>query len=482
MLEVTVEQLQAVLTQLRSEQNDNQFYEVKTAAGGMPQSIRETLSAFANTPDGGVLILGVNESSNFSIVGVYDAKACQQTLANLARKEFSAPITIRTTVLTLSSRQIVWAEISESDKSLKPVSIKSTGKSYIRLYDGDYELSEQEEQMFIANRGPSNFDETALPNSSRADLDEQLTQAYIANRRRHSPALDKLDDNEVLFRTGVTDREGKLTVAGAVALGKYPQQFLPNYSIKVSVRKKNRPDSVRAVNVNSIDGPIPTILEEAVKWVAANTNELMLNAENGHVYTTHEYPLASVRELISNALIHRDMNPVSMFQNISLTIEDERMIISNPGGLYGLSVKELGRTGSKTRNARIAEICQYVVADDGQNVLEKLGSGIPKILEELSLFKMSPPFFIDGGIYFTVILESAEYPTPIMFQESQKPAGNQGIILSSLERGALSKSDIEAFTGLTPAQVRYALSKLISQGRVQKIGNRTSAATKYELL
>jgi ATP-dependent DNA helicase RecG len=273
-----------------------------------------------------------------------------------------------------------------------------------------------------------------------------------------------------------------LTVAGAVALGIYPQRFLPNYSIKVSVRKGNRAENVRAVNVNSIDGPIPVILDEAVKWVRHNTDELTVEMDNGHVRNIREYPLATVRELVSNALIHRDMNPVSMFQNISLTIEDKRLIISNPGGLYGLSVKDLGRTGSKTRNARIAEICQYVVAGDGENVLEKLGSGIPKILEELSVFKMAPPTFIDGGIYFTVILRSAEYPIPVLPAPSQKLVGNQECIIAVLNNGVLSRSEIEAATGLSTSKVRYALAKLMARGKIQKIGNGTSATTKYALL
>jgi len=481
MAQATIERLQTALSQLRAEQSDNQFYEAKAATGGMPQSIRETMSAFANTPGGGVIIFGIDEASDFSIVGVYDAKKCQQSLASIARKEFSAPIVINITLLTVESYQVIWAEISEADKSLKPVSIKSTGKSYIRLYDGDYELSEQEKQMFVANRGFSHFDEETLPDSSIADLDEQLTELYISRRKIHSSALSKLKDEEILFRTGVTNREGELTVAGAVALGKYPQQFLPNYSIKVSVRKKSHAPNVRAVNVASIDGPIPTILDETLKWAAANTDELTLNAEGGHVYTVHEYPLSSVRELISNALIHRDLNPVSMFQGITLTIEDGRMIISNPGGLYGISVRELGRTGSRTRNARLAEICQYVVAQDGQNVLEKLGSGIPKVLEELSSFRMPPPRFIDGGIYFTVILRSLEYSKSAISIEGQQSAGNQGTVLSSLKDGALSRKEIELATGLSEAKVRYALLKLMEQGQVQKIGQKTSASTKYEI-
>jgi ATP-dependent DNA helicase RecG len=96
--------------------------------------------------------------------------------------------------------------VSESPLSVKPVSIKGSGKSYIRLYDGDYELSIQEEQMLIANRGPSRFDEETLSDSGIDDLDEQLVQAYIAKRKEHSTRLAQFDDTVALFHTGVTDK------------------------------------------------------------------------------------------------------------------------------------------------------------------------------------------------------------------------------------------------------------------------------------
>lgn len=481
MAETNKSMLESALASLRSEQSDNQYYEVKAASGGMPHSMDKTLSAFANTPGGGIIILGVDENRDFSIVGVYDPKQCQQALASIARKSFNVPVTIKIELITVNSQQVIWVQVIEADKTLKPIKIKSTGRSYIRLYDGDYELSDQEEQLFIAGRGPSHFDEEVIEGSGVEDLDEALTRSYIANRKSRSKALGRFDDTEVLFRTGVIDRKGELTVAGAVALGKYPQQFMPNYSIRVSVRKAGLSKRIRAINVNSIDGPIPVILEETLRWIERNSDELILETEDGRVRNVREYPLTVARELISNALVHRDMNRVSMFQSITLTIEDDRLTLSNPGGLYGLSLKELGHTGSKTRNVRIADICQYLSAADGQNVIEKLGSGIPRVLEELSYINMSPPTFIDGGIYFTVILRSAKLIPDELPVNTRVGQNNTQSILAALKKGALSRSDLEAKTGLTDNQVRYSLTKLISQGKVKKLGHKTSSKAKYEL-
>ncbi|MDR2486604.1 MAG: ATP-binding protein, partial [Clostridiales Family XIII bacterium] len=138
--------LQDVLDALRLEKSDNQYYEVKSAHGGMPHSVRETISAFANTPGGGILILGADEARSFAAVGVYNPKQCQQTLANYAKNEFSVLIDLRTKLMTIDNKPVVWAEIGEADKTLKPVRVKSSGKAYIRYYDGDFELSEQEAQ------------------------------------------------------------------------------------------------------------------------------------------------------------------------------------------------------------------------------------------------------------------------------------------------------------------------------------------------
>lgn len=474
-------QLMDILQELRTEKSDNQRYEVKTAAGGFPETAVETVSAFSNTPGGGILIFGVDENLGFKPVGVYDVKDCQQTLADYAKNGFSTLVDLTSGHVVVDGVSIVWAEVQEADRTLKPVKIRKGKRAYVRQYDGDFALSEQEEQMFIAGRGQSHFDEDAVANTSADDLDAGITSAFIENRKQKSTTLAKMSDGDVLLRCGVVGHTGELTKAGLVSLGIYPQQHLPNYSIKASVQKTSRQTGrVRATNTHSFDGAIPTMLHEAVQWVAANSEELVLDLPDGSVRNVREYLPVVMRELIANSLIHRDLSPMSMIQSVSLTVEDDRLIISNPGGLYGLHVNELGHTGSKTRNSRIADICQYVLASDGANVIEKLGSGIPKVMGELEALDMPQPKFIDGGIYFTVILNSILARGDASNAEGKGNGGSR-LVLSALQDKPRSKAEIQQMTGMTYGKTKYAVEKLLKERKIYKIGKSKSPNTVYAI-
>ena len=80
---MTTDELFAIIDDLRRFSTDHQYVEVKAAAGGLPRRLWETLSAFANTAGGGVLILGVAEEEDFAVVGVHDPKKSSQDLASI---------------------------------------------------------------------------------------------------------------------------------------------------------------------------------------------------------------------------------------------------------------------------------------------------------------------------------------------------------------------------------------------------------------
>ena len=52
------------------------------------------------------------------------------------------------------------------------------------------------------------------------------------------------------------------------------------------------------------------------------------------------WPLEAVRELISNALIHRDLSPRGLTESSLIRLDSERLVVKNPGGLYGLTVEK----------------------------------------------------------------------------------------------------------------------------------------------
>jgi ATP-dependent DNA helicase RecG len=357
---VDLTELATVIADLRSEGSDFAEVEVKRAADGFPQSVAPTISAFANTPGGGTLIFGLDESDNFSSVGVYDPAACKAALASLSRNGIEPAVNPFMWDFEFEGKPIVAAQVDELASSVKPCRVKGTGKAYLRSYDGDYELSQLEEQAFIANRDTPRFDQAVAGDSSKADLDGTLVESYVENCRATSPALARFDRDEILFRTGVVaGPDRRPTVAGLLALGVYPQQFFPNLVIQASVVPgPNDPPGTRAVDAKRFDGPIPLMLEQALSWVQRNTRTRVRFGYDGHGRDESEYPVEAVRELLSNALIHRDLGPYALGEAITLKIDNRQLILSNPGGLWGLSVDRLGLTG--VTSARTDTLCGFV--------------------------------------------------------------------------------------------------------------------------
>jgi ATP-dependent DNA helicase RecG len=403
---VDVSQVTDLVAVLRAEGADLPELEVKHAAGGFPQTVAATLSAFANTPGGGVLLFGLDEGVGFAATGVYEAAACKAALAASARQTLDPPVTFAADTVVFEGAQLVVAEVHEAPSVAKPVRVKATGRAYLRVNDGDYQLSQVEEQAFLANRETPRFDQAAVVGATvESDLDSTLVEAYLDTCRSSSASLVRLSDADILFRTGVTTRQERTpTLAGLLALGIHPQQFFPNAVIQASVTPQaGDPPGTRARDSRRFDGPIPLILEEALRWVVRNTRTRVRFGSDGHGRDEPEYPSEAVRELLSNALVHRDLGPHALTQAITLKLDPSQLLISNPGGLWGLTVSSLGTVGvTSTRNSYLARICQNVRSGRDRRVIEALASGVPTILTSLREAGMIPPRFHDQGIRFTV--------------------------------------------------------------------------------
>lgn len=75
---------QATVDELRLAGSDTTAVEVKAAAGGFPQTLTSTLSALANHPGGGVVILGLDEMRGFAPVTLSDPVSLTQGLGSKA--------------------------------------------------------------------------------------------------------------------------------------------------------------------------------------------------------------------------------------------------------------------------------------------------------------------------------------------------------------------------------------------------------------
>src|SRR5436309_90918 len=94
--------LQDLVQALRSLGSDHSTCEVKKAHGGIPATLWESISAFANA-DGGTLVLGIDEKHNFEVVGVQDAGATEANVGAIC-SEMEPPVRADITTITADGK------------------------------------------------------------------------------------------------------------------------------------------------------------------------------------------------------------------------------------------------------------------------------------------------------------------------------------------------------------------------------------------
>jgi ATP-dependent DNA helicase RecG len=471
--------IEHVVAKLRKDGGDWTEVEVKKAANGFPESIAPSLSALSNLPGGGLVILGLDEENGFIPVKLENPQQLKQSLGHRAR-EFDPPVRLTFEDHSVDDLPVVVARVHECDPSQKPCRLASSGKAWVRSFDGDYELSTLEEQAFLAARTAPNADSQPILGASKTDLDETLIASWIETAQKNRPALRQFTDrDELLRRTGVVIGDGVPTLAGLLVLGRYPQQFFPQLVIRVAMAPgPEDPAGTRVSNQKVIDGPIPTMLAQVMDWARDSFRTRVIHRGAGQVVDESEYPLEAFRELIANTMVHRDYSSWALGQAIEVRLLQDGLIITNPGGLYGITVSRLGANQvTSARNQRIVSLCQDMRLPNETRVIEALATGIPTVIKELTRVGLPMPRYWDTGIKFTVRLDQRRQEATVEVLDKKGKRTIQDQVYERLEKQTLTAIEISENLDLSLISVRTALSALTKNGKVTIKGGRGKRST-----
>ncbi len=481
----TSEQLEDQLAELRDRGQDSTDVEVKLGAGGCP-ALGDTLCAFGNMPGGGTIIIGLDEANGFEPVGVADPALIEQGVASQARNAVTPPVQVSFQEAVVDGAVLVLVSVTPLPSNQRPC--RYQGNAYLRQSDGDYVMSEQEIQQLLALRERPRNDAKPVEGSTRHDLDQDLTREFVEAARRTSRRLADQPEDSVLLRKGVLAADGvRLTVAGLYALGAYPQQFVPSLSLTAAVTLDPR-SGQRTRDLVHLDGPLPELLESAVAWVERNTITTVRFGDDGHGRDQDELPLVAVRELIANALVHRDLGPHTETKRVEVRLRADELVITNPGGLYGVSVQQLGTPAGKSAvNEFLYDICKLVRTSSGNRVIEGEGGGIREVQRALRAANMRPPKFIDQGVRFTVMVPRHALLSrdDVSWLAGHDPAGSlsevQKQIVTSMRHGQSWNNALvrDEFAPIDSRDARASLQGLVAMGFARVAGER--GQTEYSI-
>ena len=330
---------------------------------------------------------------------------------------------------TLENKTVILVEIEGGKK--KPYYLKSKGMqkgTYIRsgattrIIEEDYVLKE-----LVLEGKNKYFDQQVCHGESVSDEEIEKFCEWLEKLARKNSENDteirKVTRNTLLSWKVLEEKNGRIFPTNAYILLSGKENWEVSRKIQCGVFK----GETRSIFVDKkeFEGSIIMQLEKAYQYVLEKIN---LGSDIVGIYRVDKYeiPPKSIREVIANAVIHRSyLEP----NDIQVALYDNRLEITSPGMLLsGVNVKRMKEGYSKLRNRAIASVFAYV------NIIEKWGSGIPRIMNEIREYGLQEPEFIIFENDFRVNIYRKNYNTTQSTQGSTQNRINTTQDISKKEK------------------------------------------------
>ena len=386
----------------------------------------KTVVAFANG-NGGKIVFGVKD--NREIVGVENEFEVMDGIINAISDSCYPMIVPDISLHTLENKTVILVEIEGGKK--KPYYLKSKGMqkgTYIRsgattrIIEEDYVLKE------LVLEGENKYcDQQVCHGESGSDEEIEKFCEWLEKLARKNSENDteirKVTRNTLLSWKVLEEKNGRIFPTNAYILLSGKENWEVSRKIQCGVFK----GETRSIFVDKkeFEGSIIMQLEKAYQYVLEKIN---LSSDIVGIYRVDKYeiPPKSIREVIANAVIHRSyLEP----NDIQVALYDNRLEITSPGMLLsGVNVKRMKEGYSKLRNRAIASVFAYV------NIIEKWGSGIPRIMDEIREYGLQEPEFIAFENDFRVNIYRKSYNTTQSTQGSTQNRINTTQAISKKEK------------------------------------------------
>lgn len=489
---MTSQELRELLEQLQQHGTELTNVEAKRARDGVPRRIWETLSAFANTPGGGVLLLGVDEQAGFAPTGVSDPAKVQADLGAVAADQMEPPLRPLLQVFEIDGASVVVAEVPELPPGAKPCYYQGAGLpngAFIRVGDGDRKLTPYEVQALFEARGQPRHDVEPVEGTGLEDLDPELVGNLLRRlRARESGPYRAWTDEQVLraLKVLVPGADGKIVASlqGMACFAPYPQERFPN--LCVTFLRYPTPDAGRPgphgerfLDNVKVEGPVPAMVVETLRVIKRNMQRRGI-VQGLFREDLWEYPELVLREALVNALGHRDLSPQARGSQVQVHMFPDRIEFQSPGGLFGpIQPDQLGEPGvQSSRNAFLMKVLEDLPpAGESRPLCENRGTGLTAMIEQLRRSGMSPPRFDVSLTRFRVVL-----PNHTLYDEETLrwlEALARGAPVSEAQRqalafarhnGSLTNGDYCRVTGSDSRVATRELNELVDRGLLERVG------------
>ena len=455
---------------------ENNRIEAKKAFGGLPHSLWETYSAFANTL-GGLILLGVEEHKDKSLhaIDLPDPEKLIKEFWDLVNNPKKASVNILSdkdvTVETVDGKRIVVIRVPRADRSYKPVYIEGNPlNSYRRSGEGDYKCTDEELKAMYRDAAVRTQDMLVLEKLDLTVFNAESLRSYRQRMRLSRPGhvWDTLEDADFLLKIGAVgvgeDKKKHPTCAGLLMFGneyeivrEYPQYFLDYREEHDDVHRWT--DRV----VSSSGDWSGNVYDFYFRVYNKLQLDLKVPFEMQGGFRVDDTPVhKAIREALANCLVNADYYGRG---GVVVVKKRREITLTNPGN-FRIGIDEAKSGGfSDPRNGAMLKFFNLI------DIGERAGSGIPNIFRVWHDQRWSEPTFRQGfepdRITLSLPLEKCDDKKVTIKSDDKKStlktAVQKEMIIDYLTDHAVATvAELSELLGVKTTRVKKLIYELIS--------------------
>ncbi|MDQ8187674.1 helix-turn-helix domain-containing protein [Pelagicoccus sp. SDUM812002] len=418
--------------------------------------------AFANA-SGGRIFIGINDQGK--ITGVKSTNPLKSKIQEMATACDPA-ITIE--IETFQNLLVVHVPPGQN----KPY--RCTKGFYLRNGANAQKLTTREITEFVQAEGKTRFDEIL-----RDDIDAAATASpqLIGNYLETAGLENALPNLDTLGNLGAVQTRGNrrlLNNAGLLFFAEKRPADLFHATITCALYKGT--EKLDILDRKDFSAPLLQNIEDALLFLKQHlkTRYEITTLRRKNIL---EIPEVALREAVVNAVCHRDYYEKGA--NVMIELFDDRLDITNPGGLpKGLLPEKFGKL-SIARNPTIASLllrCGYI---------EKMGTGIHRIQKSLSDAKLPKAKFDYSSVFtltFTRVLSDADRKKAVKSEVKNSPTSSpnasektsektsEKIVHLMAQNQQITIAEMSEKIGVTTRSIERNIKKLQAVGRIKRVG------------
>lgn len=440
--------------------SDETYRIERTVSVNDMDKFQEAICAFANDMPGsrqkGYLLIGVKDDGTLSGLQVTDA--LMKRISGIRSDGNILPLPMMTTEkVTTEDGDVLVVEVTPSFDT----PVRYRGRTFIRI-GPRRDLATIEEERILSERCAASlptFDTRPCREATLDDIDTDTIQRHYLPHAIEAEVLagDHRPLKEQLASLRLYNMQYDCpTYAALVMFGRNPKYFMPGAYIQY-VRFSGRDNAGTILNERRFEGCLYKILPELENFI----RDGIITQRPVPISILREknvlnYPYKALRELLMNAVMHRDYQsnmPTRLYQY------DDHIEIMNPGGLYGQARPENFPYVNDYRNSVVAEMMRAL------NYVNMFNHGVGEV-RDLLRANGSPEAIFKVGLLtaFSVIVEEPkdENCSPTVHQLVTSLSLQVTSLIINLKDRKASTPNLQLFTNCSHLSKRLFIAQYIN--------------------